>query len=127
SRLLVHRPSGMMERYGQPLVPRSLPQPSPAPPAPAPRSLRMPAPATPSHHPHRLAAVLAALVLLPAPTPAAEAPRQSFLRTYCVGCHNAEARKGGLDLEALPADTADPAAFAAWVKVHDRLRAGEMP
>ena len=34
---------------------------------------------------------------------------------------------GGLDLTSLPFDPANPTNFAQWVKVHDRLRAGEMP
>ena len=36
-------------------------------------------------------------------------------------------KKGGLDLTALKFDPADPDNAAAWVKVHDRIAAGEMP
>jgi hypothetical protein len=36
-------------------------------------------------------------------------------------------QKGGLDLTALPFQPADPDNFARWVKVHDRIAAGEMP
>jgi Protein of unknown function (DUF1592)/Protein of unknown function (DUF1588)/Protein of unknown function (DUF1585)/Protein of unknown function (DUF1587)/Protein of unknown function (DUF1595)/Planctomycete cytochrome C len=75
----------------------------------------------------RLAIVLSALVLLPSPIPAADAPLHKFLNRYCVSCHDAETRKGGLDLEKLPANFDDPAAFPSWVKVHDRIQAGEMP
>ena len=36
-------------------------------------------------------------------------------------------KKGGLDLEKLSTDFKEPAAFMAWVKVHDRIESGEMP
>lgn len=49
---------------------------------------------------------------------------QPFLAEHCLDCHDAETKKGGLDLEHL---TADPANFAEWVKVFDRTTAGEMP
>jgi hypothetical protein len=52
---------------------------------------------------------------------------RGFLDSHCVTCHNAEGKKGGLDLEALSADFSNPAAFATWVEVQDRLRSGEMP
>jgi mono/diheme cytochrome c family protein len=71
-----------------------------------------------------LPALLAAA--LPA-APAAADDRKAFVETFCLGCHDAAAKKGGLDLSALPADPADPAGFARWVAVHDRVRAGEMP
>ncbi|MBY0231524.1 MAG: hypothetical protein K2W96_19740 [Gemmataceae bacterium] len=43
-----------------------------------------------------------------------------FLDKHCSGCHSAETRKGGLDLSR-------PLDAARWVRVHDRLAAGEMP
>src|SRR5689334_17178882 len=55
------------------------------------------------------------------------APDRLFVRDHCAGCHNADARKGRLDLTALAFDPKDPAALALWVKVHDRVAAGEMP
>src|ERR1700739_1175250 len=48
----------------------------------------------------------------------------AFTGKYCTGCHNTAAHLGGLDLTTLPFDSAD---LARWVRVHDRLRAGEMP
>ncbi len=51
----------------------------------------------------------------------------AFTAKYCVACHNATAKSGGLDLTALPFDPSTPANFAEWVKVHDRLKSGEMP
>jgi hypothetical protein len=71
--------------------------------------------------------VVAALALTPAWAAAADGPVRAFLDAHCAGCHDAGTRKGGLDLAKLPADPADPAGFDAWVKVHDRIRDGEMP
>ena len=73
---------------------------------------------------------LAALVLFAAgPAGAAEpaAPDAAFLRDQCITCHNADDRRGRLDLTHLPFDPKDSANLAVWVKVHDRVKAGEMP
>jgi hypothetical protein len=51
----------------------------------------------------------------------------TFVDAHCLSCHDSATKKGGLDLEALPGDFNNPSAFAKWVKVHDRIRAGEMP
>ena len=51
----------------------------------------------------------------------------TFVEKYCVECHDAENAKGGLNLAALTLDPRDPKSFAAWVKVHDRVRDREMP
>ena len=50
----------------------------------------------------------------------------------CLDCHNAEAKQGGLDLKSLavkglPSDASDQVAFRRWVRIHDRVRDGEMP
>jgi mono/diheme cytochrome c family protein len=76
-----------------------------------------------------LASAVIVLSAVAATSPAADlpAPRGEFLEENCIGCHDAAARKGGLDLTALPFDPADPATFARWVTVHDRVRDGEMP
>lgn len=50
-----------------------------------------------------------------------------YLETHCFDCHDAETKKGGLDLTALKLDLADSNSFATWVDVHDRVRDGEMP
>jgi hypothetical protein len=50
-----------------------------------------------------------------------------FFSAHCIGCHDANTKKGGLDLESLSGDFKNANAFEAWVKVHDRLRAGDMP
>lgn len=52
---------------------------------------------------------------------------QPFLDQHCLDCHDAEMKKGGLDLAALSTDAADAAALKKWVHVFDRVAAGEMP
>lgn len=55
------------------------------------------------------------------------APLGTFLDKHCVECHDADTKKGDLDLTSLPTKLDDAANFALWAKVHDRVRAGEMP
>ena len=50
-----------------------------------------------------------------------------FVADYCARCHNEEHKRGNLDLKPLAYDPADRGNFALWVKVHDRVAAGEMP
>ena len=78
-----------------------------------------------------LAVTFAAVV--PAAVPA---PPRAFFETHCIACHDADTKEGGLDLTALTfdaqPDTASGSdgthdAFHAWVRVHDRIAAGEMP
>ncbi len=52
---------------------------------------------------------------------------QPLFQRHCTDCHDAETKKGGLDLTRLSADLSAPADFTAYVKIHDRLAAGEMP
>jgi hypothetical protein len=54
-------------------------------------------------------------------------PLKAFLRQYCSECHDAESKKGGLDLAVLKPDFADAPTFAKWVRIFDRVHAGEMP
>ena len=56
-----------------------------------------------------------------------QAEPKLFFEAHCSDCHNAETKKGGLDLSSLKRDFAKPEDFARWVKVYDRLEAGEMP
>ncbi|NJM55958.1 MAG: DUF1587 domain-containing protein [Verrucomicrobiae bacterium] len=58
---------------------------------------------------------------------ASASARHAFLQAHCVECHDAETQKGHLDLTALKPEADDAESLAAWVKVHDRVRAGEMP
>jgi hypothetical protein len=46
---------------------------------------------------------------------------------YCSSCHNDEDKKGRLDLASLAPDLASKPDLETWVKIHDRLTAGEMP
>jgi hypothetical protein len=52
---------------------------------------------------------------------------KAFIEKYCADCHDDVTREAGLDLTALPYDPEDEANFALWIKVHDRVKAGEMP
>ena len=70
--------------------------------------------------------VVAALGLMGAAASAWGSP-QAFFEQHCVSCHDADTMKGNLDLTALKPDFADPDVFHRWVKIHDRVAAGEMP
>ena len=69
-----------------------------------------------------------ALCLVP-PRTFAEQPKAvtSFLDQHCFECHDADVKKGGLDLTSLKFDLKDPQLFEKWVKVHDSVADGEMP
>src|SRR5262245_35238286 len=58
---------------------------------------------------------------------AALPPVREYLDAYCLSCHGPDNPKANLRLDILKPDFADAAAFATWVKVHDRVAAGEMP
>lgn len=53
--------------------------------------------------------------------------RTAFLQQYCLECHSSDAPDGGLDLSSLSYDLQVPALFEKWVRIHDRIVAGEMP
>src|SRR5712672_1644046 len=48
-----------------------------------------------------------------------------FIEKYCAECHDAETKKGGLDLAGLKFDLASPTNFSKWVLVHDRVSKGK--
>jgi hypothetical protein len=54
-------------------------------------------------------------------------PNQQFLEKHCLECHDADAKKGGLDLTALRFEPANSTNFNKWVLVHDRIANAEMP
>jgi len=60
---------------------------------------------------------------------ATEPPKEAvaFIDRYCAACHNDTDLKGRLDLTSLAYEPENRANFALWVKVHDRVQAGEMP
>ncbi len=81
--------------------------------------------------PQRRFAVFAAFTALLAPSfvSAADPPIETreFVDNHCVSCHGGGVTSGGLDITKLSTDPRDPVAVAAWVRVFDRVRAGEMP
>src|SRR2546426_3277905 len=64
-----------------------------------------------------------------APVMAGDLPRTTrlFVEKYCTECHDADAKKGRLDLTALKFNPANSTNFSRWVLVHDRASNGEMP
>ena len=100
------------------------------------RLIAMPlAPRSPPPRPAFLALALAAPAWLCAPAPyvvAAENGRvATFLSNTCIECHGPDVQEAGLRLDTLPLDPAKAAASAdtirILVRVHDRVRDGEMP
>jgi mono/diheme cytochrome c family protein len=73
------------------------------------------------------AASVAGVSQTPAPsTPAAGAPSAALLTQYCVTCHNARAKAGGLTLD--PAELTQIDGHAeTWEKVIRKLQTGMMP
>jgi mono/diheme cytochrome c family protein len=66
------------------------------------------------------------------PTPAAEmSGSRAFIAATCVDCHGPDTQEGGVRLDNLPLDAqavaASPEALHTLIRVHDRVRAGEMP
>jgi hypothetical protein len=57
----------------------------------------------------------------------AAVPVAAFLEGHCVECHDADVKKGGLDLTSLNFDKLDPASIKAWQHIFERVRDGEMP
>ena len=51
----------------------------------------------------------------------------AFIQKNCAACHNSSAPAARLDLTKLGYEPGNPDNFATWVKVHDRVSAGEMP
>jgi hypothetical protein len=54
-------------------------------------------------------------------------PLAAFLEQHCTKCHDADNKKGALDLSALSYDLEDPAALQRWEQLFDRVAEGEMP
>lgn len=67
------------------------------------------------------------MVLIPAAAEAQLVGVQKFLEKHCYECHGDGMDKGGLDFDELGVDLSDPAIFAKWEDVHDRVVSGEMP
>ena len=58
---------------------------------------------------------------------AAGADPTQFFEQHCYDCHDADEKKGGIDLTALKPDFTNMENFARWVKVYDLIESGEMP
>lgn len=67
------------------------------------------------------------MLALPLYSSHAASALQPFLDTHCMDCHDADVKKGGLDLSALLEAGSSPAIHKKWVQVYDRVLAGEMP
>jgi hypothetical protein len=52
---------------------------------------------------------------------------RTFLQEHCADCHDDASRKAGLNLLGLDYLPGAETNFALWVRVHDRVEAGEMP
>src|SRR3989454_120382 len=72
---------------------------------------------------------LALLLTAVGPMMGAELPRASrlFVEKYCLECHDADTKKGGLDFSSLKFEPTNSTNFSRWVLVHDRVSNGEMP
>jgi hypothetical protein len=55
------------------------------------------------------------------------ADQNDFIKQNCIDCHDAESKKGGLDLTSLSNELTRPEMMAKWIRIHDRVAAGEMP
>ncbi len=54
-------------------------------------------------------------------------PVQAFLENNCFDCHQGSEAEGGLDLESLTSGQLSDKHFDRWVRLFDRVHAGEMP
>jgi len=73
---------------------------------------------------------LAFIAILPVVSASAEdlrAKAEVFFEQHCYDCHDPDMEKGGLDLFSLSDDLSDPETTRLWVRIHDRVRDGEMP
>jgi mono/diheme cytochrome c family protein len=74
---------------------------------------------------------LIAFLATPPSLPAQEGTRPAltarFIGKHCADCHDDTTRKGGLNLVDLGYRPGDGVNLATWVRVHDRVKAGEMP
>lgn len=52
---------------------------------------------------------------------------KAFLTNHCVACHDGADGAGGLDLSTLQGTLDAPGEMARWIRIFDRVQAGEMP
>jgi hypothetical protein len=80
----------------------------------------------------RTARIFVATICAAAPCLVAQAQlsisgTDAFIQTHCADCHDSATKEAGLDLTTLAFEPADRANLALWIRVLDRVRAGEMP
>jgi mono/diheme cytochrome c family protein len=52
---------------------------------------------------------------------------EPMFEAHCLNCHDADERKGGLDLSVLPWNPADAGNQQLWTKLFDQVEKDEMP
>lgn len=67
------------------------------------------------------------LSLVAVALPASAGERQAFFRTHCIVCHGPDTQEAGLRLDRLSNDLTNADVFNQWVRIHDRIKSGEMP
>jgi hypothetical protein len=75
----------------------------------------------------RFAPLFAGLIGIQFTATADDVAVRAFFEQHCIECHDADSKKGGLDLTVLPGTFTASADFARAVKIHDRIQSGEMP
>jgi mono/diheme cytochrome c family protein len=50
-----------------------------------------------------------------------------FVKQTCADCHSGKAPDGGFDAESLNTSLDDPKSLSTWIRIIDRVKAGEMP
>lgn len=74
-----------------------------------------------------IAAVLISVLMSAARAGDPVLPAQRFFSEHCLVCHDADTKKGGLDLTGLPWRPNDPETFDQWVEVFDKVDKQKMP
>lgn len=52
---------------------------------------------------------------------------KTFVEKHCIECHNAETKSGGLSFSEITFELDNRPTSHRWVRIHDRVLAGEMP
>lgn len=80
-----------------------------------------------SHHLTRAIAACFALVILAQGAEPLPEPVREMLATYCTDCHDADAKKGGVDLDFASLDLQSSASATLLERMHRALATDEMP
>lgn len=72
--------------------------------------------------------LVSGLPLFFVPSQAQESPvRDAYISTHCLECHDPQTKSGGLDLSSAGMNLNRTESFHLWIRIHDRVRSGEMP